>query len=100
MVLHETRLADRSPASGTEQQEISRGFLFLRDSFSEEGYDPCLELYQAAASWPLRFSELPAAFCELSAGMRKSEAVALCHPIMPVGDGFGGRVVRINSRQL
>ena len=37
---------------------------------------------------------------ELSAGVRKSEAVALCHPIMPVGDGFGGRVVRINSRQL
>lgn len=37
---------------------------------------------------------------ELSAGVRKSEAVALCHPIMPVGDGFGGRSVRINSRQL
>jgi len=37
---------------------------------------------------------------ELSAGVRKSEAVALCHPIMPVGDGFGGRGVRINSRQL
>ena len=37
---------------------------------------------------------------ELSAGVRKSEAVASCHPIMPVGDSFGGRVVRINSRQL
>ena len=37
---------------------------------------------------------------EFSAGVRKSETVALCHPIMPVGDGFGGRVVRINSRQL
>ena len=34
---------------------------------------------------------------ELSAGVRKSEAVALCHPIMPVGAGFGGRVVWINS---
>ncbi|MGB6946698.1 MAG: hypothetical protein WBE37_30160, partial [Bryobacteraceae bacterium] len=32
---------------------------------------------------------------ELSAGVRKSEAVASCHPIMPVGDSFGGRVVRI-----
>jgi hypothetical protein len=39
-------------------------------------------------------------FRELSAGVRKSEAVALCHPIIPVGDGFGGRVVRIDSRQL
>ena len=35
--------------------------------------------------------------CELSAGLRKSvgrsgnsEAVALGHPIMPVGDGLGG----------
>lgn len=37
---------------------------------------------------------------ELAAGVRRSEAVALCHPIMPVGDCFGGRVVRINSRQL
>ena len=37
---------------------------------------------------------------ELSAGVRKSEAVALCHPIMPVADGFGGRFVRIDSRQL
>jgi tetratricopeptide (TPR) repeat protein len=27
---------------------------------------------------------------ELSAGMRKSEAVALGDPVMPVGDGFGG----------
>jgi hypothetical protein len=54
MVLHETRLADRSPASGTEQQEISRGFHSFRGLFSEEGpeegYDPSLELYQAAAS--------------------------------------------------
>jgi hypothetical protein len=29
-------------------------------------------------------------FRELSAGVRKSEAVALRHPIVPVGDGFGG----------
>ena len=27
---------------------------------------------------------------ELSSGMRKSEAVALGDPVMPVGDGFGG----------
>ena len=37
---------------------------------------------------------------ELSAGVRKSEAVALPHPVMPVSNGFGGRVVGINSRQL
>lgn len=39
-------------------------------------------------------------FRELSAGVRKSETVALPHPVMPVGNGFGGRVVGINSRQL
>ena len=37
---------------------------------------------------------------ELSAAVRMSETVALPHPVMPVGDGFGGRVVGINSRQL
>src|SRR5207253_11479107 len=37
---------------------------------------------------------------ELSVGVRKSETVALRHPVMPVGNGFGGRVVGINSRQL
>jgi hypothetical protein len=37
---------------------------------------------------------------ELSAGVRRLEAVALRHPVMPAGDGFGGRVVGINSHQL
>jgi dipeptidyl aminopeptidase/acylaminoacyl peptidase len=37
---------------------------------------------------------------ELSVGVRKSETVALGHPVMPVGDGFCGRVVGINSHQL
>jgi EAL domain-containing protein (putative c-di-GMP-specific phosphodiesterase class I) len=37
---------------------------------------------------------------ELSVAVRKSETVALGHPVMPVGDGFGGRVVGINSHQL
>lgn len=38
--------------------------------------------------------------CELSVGVRKSETVALRHRVMPVGNGFGGRVVGINNRQL
>ena len=38
--------------------------------------------------------------CEHSAAVRKSETVALRHPIMPVGYGFGGRVVRVNGGQL
>lgn len=46
------------------------------------------------------YIQMPVELRELSAGVRKSEAVASCHPIMPVGDSFGGRVVRINSRQL
>ena len=57
----------------------------------------------AAWLWPFNtrsVSRWDAMLCELSAGVRKSEAVASCHPIMPVGDSFGGRVVRINSRQL
>ena len=29
-------------------------------------------------------------FCELSAGVRTSEAVALGDPVMPVFDGLGG----------
>jgi hypothetical protein len=37
---------------------------------------------------------------ELSVGVRKSETVALGHPVMPVGDGFCGRIVGINSHQL
>jgi hypothetical protein len=38
--------------------------------------------------------------CELPMGVRKSETVALVHPVMPVGDGFGGRDIGINSHQL
>ena len=38
--------------------------------------------------------------CELSVGVRKSKTVALRHPVMPVSNGFRGRVVGINSRQL
>ncbi len=41
-----------------------------------------------------------AVFRELSAGVRKSETVALRNPVMPVGNGFGGRIVGINSGQL
>jgi spermidine synthase len=37
---------------------------------------------------------------ELSVAVCNSEAVALRHPVMPVGNGFGGRFVRINSHQL
>ena len=37
---------------------------------------------------------------ELSVAVRSSETVALRHPIMPVGNGFGGRLVRVYSRQL
>jgi hypothetical protein len=38
--------------------------------------------------------------CELPMGVRKSETVAPVHPVMPVGDGFGGRDIGINSHQL
>ena len=38
--------------------------------------------------------------CELSVAVCSSEAVALRHPIMPVGNGFSGRGVGVNSRQL
>lgn len=52
----------------------------------------------------LRLSEIkkfkPMADCELSVGVRRLETVALRHPIMPVGNGFGGRVVRVNGGQL
>ena len=37
---------------------------------------------------------------ELSVAVGKSEIVALRHPIMPVGYGFGGRVVGVNGGQL
>ncbi len=37
---------------------------------------------------------------ELSVGVRKSKTVALRHPVMPVSNGFRGRVVGINSRKL
>jgi hypothetical protein len=37
---------------------------------------------------------------EVSAAVCNSETIALRHPVMPVGYGFGGRVVRINSGQL
>jgi hypothetical protein len=37
---------------------------------------------------------------ELPMGVRKSETVALVHPVMPVGDGFGGRDIGINGHQL
>jgi len=39
-------------------------------------------------------------FRELSVAVRKSETVALRRLIMPVGYGFGGRVVRVNGGQL
>jgi hypothetical protein len=35
-----------------------------------------------------------------SVAVHSSEKVALRHPIMPVGNGLGGRVVGINSHQL
>jgi len=30
---------------------------------------------------------------ELSAGVRKSEKVLLCYPIMPIADGIGSRLI-------
>ena len=37
---------------------------------------------------------------EFSVAVRSSETVALCHPIMPVGNGFGGGGVGFDGRQL
>ena len=50
MILHQTRLADRAPASATEQEEIGTASHFFWGLFSEKRYDPSLELHQAAAS--------------------------------------------------
>jgi hypothetical protein len=44
--------------------------------------------------------QFPPLHRELPMGVRKSETVALVHPVMPVGDGFGGRDIGINSHQL
>ena len=37
---------------------------------------------------------------ELSVAVRSSETVALRHPIVPVGDGFGGGLVGVDGGQL
>ena len=52
------------------------------------------------ALYPEELGSADPLLCELSAAVRMSETVALPHPVMPVGDGFGGRVVGINIRQL
>jgi hypothetical protein len=64
-------------------------------------------LYRFARDEDLDLEELRARLrkmtdddCELSVGVRKSKTVALRHPVMPVSNGFRGRVVGINSRQL
>jgi hypothetical protein len=50
MVMDETRLTNRSAASASEHEDISAGFRLFRDLPSEQGHDPSLELYHAAAT--------------------------------------------------
>jgi hypothetical protein len=38
--------------------------------------------------------------CELSTGVRKSEKVSLCYPIMPIADGIDGRLMHVDRGQL
>src|SRR5687768_7613577 len=60
----------------------------------------CERAYQAgyaAATFAIAEDRMQ---CELSVGVRRSEAVTLGNPVMPVADGFGGRFVGIDRGQL